>query len=78
MKRMWINQPSASQAYHRLHGCNVLTLGEPHDRYVNIETVDPVTGRHGVLTGLVECYLTDGDLVSVNVPLSALSEGWLE
>lgn len=33
IKRMWINQPSAHQALHKLHGVNVLALLEAPSTY---------------------------------------------
>ena len=32
MKRMWVNQPSTTQAYHKWHGQNVLVCPEPNSK----------------------------------------------
>lgn len=38
LKRMWINQPSAQQPHHELHGTNVLARENPEEdgQYVRV------------------------------------------
>jgi hypothetical protein len=60
--RMWINQPSTLQAYHKWHCENVLVQSkEWHDKSLS----------H------VQCWLTSKtDLVSMQISKLALSQGW--
>lgn len=60
MKRMWINQPSETQPLHSYHGVKILTDLTP------------------TFEGSECCkvYFTEGNVISANVPISCLSEGW--
>lgn len=56
IRRMWINQPSKLQAYHKWHGRNVIAdMGCEGDRFVTV-------------------YFTEGDIRSMGIEKSALSE----
>lgn len=58
IKRMWIDQPSTLQDYHKLNGTNVLAYHE----YGNTMRV----------------YFLSGDVISQQMPILALSNGWLD
>jgi hypothetical protein len=61
--RMWINQPSTLQEHHKLHGQNVLTVPP---------IIHPANGRGDY----IEVFFTEGDVISMNFPVLALSPGW--
>jgi hypothetical protein len=64
IKRMWINQPSTLQPFHKLHGQRVLA------EYETSEDKD----LHNTT---VIVYFTDPELdVWKSIPTIALSEGW--
>ena len=62
LRRMWINQPSTIQGFHKLHGKLVLA------------TRPPLGDRRR----FVQVYFTDGDIISQELPWSILSDGWPE
>ena len=59
--RVWINQPSTQQGFHKYHGMNVLTMPKV------------IYAKNGEF---IRIYFTSGSVVSMNIPVSALSEGW--
>lgn len=62
MVRMWINQPSALNAHHSLHGVNVLV--DEH----NVERNDRIK--------YVRIYPTTGAVISMLIDKACLSKGW--
>lgn len=64
--RMWVNAPSTLQLDHKYSGINVLADLDSK-RHVD---------RNGVNDYLVECYMISGDITSIELWFSTLSEGW--
>jgi hypothetical protein len=62
--RMWINQPSTLQPYHKYHGRRVLTVPP---------VIESIKGSQ---FDFITVYFTEGVEVSMEVFLLALSKGW--
>ena len=59
-RRMWVNQPSTLQTYHKYHGTNVLVISSPDDLFLDYCRV----------------YFLKGEVISMQMCLKALSKGW--
>jgi hypothetical protein len=64
--RMWINQPSELQPFHKFHATNVLV----HTRHYK--------SQNGINQTEYNAYFLSGDTESVRLPsLLYVAEGWL-
>jgi hypothetical protein len=61
MRRMWVNQPSTLQKFHKYNGANVLE--DEHDK-----------DHKGTI--FTRIYFTSGPVHSTSVTRASLSEGW--
>jgi hypothetical protein len=76
MDRMWINQPSTNQPFHKLHGTNVLAChpyDEPEQEHVSGVNV---LSRPLSYVKVTKIYFLSGDVVSQVIHENALSAGW--
>jgi hypothetical protein len=77
IRRMWINAPSKSNIYHKLHGMRVLV--DTANTYYKLDRVHTLANTNNIPSShshCWKCYFLSGPVISQYIIIKFLSDGW--